>query len=97
MLQSKEERLPEEVKTVIRLEDICYYKLFRGKPDPEYDARCERCNGYPNEGCTKYVTREHIDTFHKKYDIANHDQPREDIQDVIGRLESFEEGGGGIE
>lgn len=87
MLQPERERLPEEQKSVIRRADICYYKFFKGRPDPEYDGRCETCNGYPKEGCFKYTTREHVEEFYRKYSIIGSEIP-------IKSLDTFGDGGG---
>lgn len=57
-------------------EDICYYKSFKSsRPDKEYDERCLNCDGYPDEGCMKHTTREHVESFYSKYGLVNIDKP----------------------
>jgi hypothetical protein len=68
----------------------CYYKSFRGKPDPEFDERCAACDGYPIvQGCTKYTTKEHIDSFYKKHGIVNPNQPIKPVPTGLDDLEQF--------
>jgi hypothetical protein len=84
----------EDVSTEEREKVTCYYKFFRGKPDPEFDERCKTCEGFPyKEGCTKYTTREHIETFYKKHSLINSDIQ---VREVPTGLEDFEQGGGFI-
>jgi hypothetical protein len=65
-----------EQQTPPQPEDVCYYKSFKqSHPDPEYGERCPACNGYPSEGCYRYVTKKHIDDFYKKYGLVNIDEP----------------------
>jgi hypothetical protein len=52
-----------------KLEDICYHKFFKS------DERCLNCNGYPDEGCMKYTTKEHVESFYSKYGLINIDRP----------------------
>jgi hypothetical protein len=85
MLQKKEERLPEVIQ------ETCYYKSFKSsRPDPEYNERCKTCNGFPDEGCFRYITKSHVESFYEKYGIQNTDKP------IPTGLESLEDGGGFI-
>jgi hypothetical protein len=49
----------------------CYYKLIKRLPDIEYEAKCAECDGFPlKEGCVNYITKDHIDSFPKKYSLS---------------------------
>ena len=58
----------EEVEKV-----TCYYKLRGILPsEPEYAARCPDCDGFPvRDGCVRYVTRDHIEGFPKRFGFSN--------------------------
>ena len=92
--------LQEELQAAIRPADICYYKSFRGKPDPEFDARCDACNGFPyRNGCSKYTTREHIEDFYKRHSLINPNKPIKMTDAEVSRitgLDDIEQFGGAI-